>query len=147
MPIGLAVTPAAVGIENSVNAPAVVMRPILLAPSSVNHSAPSGPAVISCGLAVAVGIENWVNCAGGGDPANLVGAILGEPQRAVGARRDAQGMATGRGDRESVNVTLLRDTPDAANRTIAASTKLPLRFRMYCPAGRPRRCAGRGTRK
>jgi hypothetical protein len=37
-----------------------VMRPILLAAASVNHSAPSGPAVMPAGLLFAVGIVNSV---------------------------------------------------------------------------------------
>jgi len=44
---------------NSVRAPAVVIRPILLADCSVNHSAPSGPAVMKPGLLPAVS-GNWV---------------------------------------------------------------------------------------
>ena len=41
-------------------APAVVMRPILLPLNSVNHSAPSGPAVMPKGSLPAVGIGNSV---------------------------------------------------------------------------------------
>jgi hypothetical protein len=36
--------------------PLVVIRPILEAPCSVNHSAPSGPAVMATGLLLAVGV-------------------------------------------------------------------------------------------
>jgi hypothetical protein len=50
-----------VGIENSVMTPVVVMRPILPGkPDSVNHSAPSGPAVMPDGLPRVVGIGNSV---------------------------------------------------------------------------------------
>ncbi len=42
--VGRPGTPATSG--NSVIAPSVVIRPILLAPFSVNHSAPSGPEAI-----------------------------------------------------------------------------------------------------
>src|SRR5262249_13204411 len=50
-------------MENSLNWPAVVTRPILSAPASANHSAPSGPVAISCAKAPAVGIVNSVpNC-------------------------------------------------------------------------------------
>src|SRR5271163_3414135 len=49
-----------VGIGNSVITPAVVMRPILLAFISVNHSAPSGPTVMPWGELLAVGIGNSV---------------------------------------------------------------------------------------
>jgi hypothetical protein len=49
------------GIGCSINAPAVVMRPILLAFNSVNHRAPSGPVVMKEGWAVGVGIVNSVN--------------------------------------------------------------------------------------
>jgi hypothetical protein len=45
----------ALGTGYSVITPAVVMRPILLPPYSVNQSAPSGPAVIDCGSLLAVG--------------------------------------------------------------------------------------------
>ena len=37
---------------------------------------------------------------GGGDAPDLVAGILGEPQRPVRARRDAGGLAAGRGNRE-----------------------------------------------
>ncbi len=43
------------GKTYSVKAPAVVIRPILLAPYSVNHSAPSGPEVMARGMLFAVG--------------------------------------------------------------------------------------------
>src|SRR5258708_39736087 len=44
---GKPLVPLGVGIGNSlVTTPAVVMRPILLAKLSVNHRAPSGPAVM-----------------------------------------------------------------------------------------------------
>ena len=50
LPSGPAVIPSgwlcAVGMGNSVNAPAGVIRPILLDQDSVNHRLPSGPAVI-----------------------------------------------------------------------------------------------------
>ena len=45
-----------VGIENSVITPDAVIRPILLPPNSVNHSAPSAPAVMPKGWLLAVGI-------------------------------------------------------------------------------------------
>ncbi len=44
-----------VDMAYSVNAPLVVMRPILLAAVSVNQSAPSGPVTIDCGLLPGVG--------------------------------------------------------------------------------------------
>ena len=40
--------------------PAVVIRPILLAAISVNHSAPSGPAAMPAGSLSVVGIANSV---------------------------------------------------------------------------------------
>jgi hypothetical protein len=45
---------------NSVTAPGLLaeMRPILLAPRSVNHIFPSSPATMSCGCAIAVGSGN-----------------------------------------------------------------------------------------
>ena len=55
----------AVGTVNSVMAPAVVMRPILFFPFSVNHRCPSGPAAMPCGLAPGVGIGNPVNSPAG----------------------------------------------------------------------------------
>jgi hypothetical protein len=42
----------AVGTGYSMNAPAVVMRPMMSTRSSVNQSAPSGPAVMLSGLKV-----------------------------------------------------------------------------------------------
>ena len=45
---------------NSVIAPAVVMRPILLPAFSQNHSAPSGPGMMPIGLAFGVGMSNSV---------------------------------------------------------------------------------------
>src|SRR6266567_2576398 len=47
---------------NSVIAPAVVIRPILLALNSVNHSAPSGPTAIRRGSLFVVGMENSLKC-------------------------------------------------------------------------------------
>jgi len=49
-----------VGMANSVMVPAVVIRPILLAPNSVNQRAPSGPAVMPTGKLLAVGRANSV---------------------------------------------------------------------------------------
>ena len=49
-----------VGTTNSVIAPEVVMRPILLPSYSVNHRAPSGPAAMPLGTHRAVGIGNSV---------------------------------------------------------------------------------------
>src|SRR5260370_26462586 len=48
----------AVGTENSVTAPAVLIPPILLPFSSVNQRLPSGPAAIPFGLLLGVGTEN-----------------------------------------------------------------------------------------
>src|SRR5882762_9501744 len=50
----------AVGIRKSVATPAVVMRPILLAPEpgSLNHNAPSGPVVMLPGNLPAVAVAN-----------------------------------------------------------------------------------------
>src|SRR5258706_13248480 len=65
----------AVGIVNSVKAPAVVTRPILVADAdSVNHSAPSGPAVIFRGKLPDVGMINSVIT-----PAVVICAILLPP--------------------------------------------------------------------
>jgi hypothetical protein len=50
----------AVGIGNSVMVPVVVIRPIWLPLCSVNHSAPSGPAVMPKSPLLAVGIVNSV---------------------------------------------------------------------------------------
>src|SRR6266851_2992489 len=47
-------------MENSVMAPLVLMRPILLAFASVNQRLPSGPAVMQKGLLKGVGTENSV---------------------------------------------------------------------------------------
>jgi hypothetical protein len=49
-----------VGTGNSVNVPLGVIRPIWLAPNSVNHRLPSGPAAMPPGSAPAVGIANSV---------------------------------------------------------------------------------------
>ena len=48
--------PFAVGTRYWVNAPAVVMRPILLPEYSVNQSAPSGPLVMPSGKLFSVGM-------------------------------------------------------------------------------------------
>src|SRR5258708_32352978 len=65
-----------VGIANSETTPAVVIRPILLAPiavppDSVNHSAPSGPDVTFRGKRVPVAMLNSVMT-----PAVVICAIL-----------------------------------------------------------------------
>jgi hypothetical protein len=61
-----------VGTTNSlVKTPPVVMRPILLPPPSVNHSAPSGPATMLSGKLFAVGIVNSVTT-----PAVVIRPIL-----------------------------------------------------------------------
>ena len=51
-----------VGIGFSVITPAVVIRPIWFRTGSVNHSAPSGPAVISPGELAGLGMGNSVIC-------------------------------------------------------------------------------------
>src|SRR6266545_1983522 len=48
------------GIGNSVMVPVVVIRPICLLPNSVNHSAPSGPAVMPRGELLRLGMANSV---------------------------------------------------------------------------------------
>jgi hypothetical protein len=48
----------AVGTGNSVIAPAVVMRPILLPAFSQNHSAPSAAGMIPIGRLFGVGVSN-----------------------------------------------------------------------------------------
>ena len=50
----------AVGTENSVKAPPVVTRPILLPANSTNHRLPSAPVMMPLGLLPAVGIANCV---------------------------------------------------------------------------------------
>ena len=53
--------PLGVELEKSVTTPAVVMRPIVVKdPPLVNHSAPSGPAVMSEGMPMAPAPENSV---------------------------------------------------------------------------------------
>ena len=86
------------GCVYSVITPAVVIRPILLPAYSVNHSAPSGPAVMSDGSARRD--RGFGDRPGGRDPADLVAVVLGEPQRAVRPRRDSIRSAAGRRDRE-----------------------------------------------
>ena len=49
-----------VGSANSVMSPRKVMRPILLADFSANHSAPSAPAMMPIGVAFSVGRANSV---------------------------------------------------------------------------------------
>ena len=78
----------------------------------MNHSAPSGPAVMPSGSLLAVGIGNSVIT-----PAVVMRPILlphtfGEPQRTVRPRRDAIGEAIGRGDREFGDHTGGRDAAD-----------------------------------
>ena len=53
--------PLKIAMGNSVNAPSVVTRPILLLASSVNHRFPSGPVVMPQGPLYGVGTENSVN--------------------------------------------------------------------------------------
>src|SRR5262249_22497212 len=50
----------------SVAIPAIVIRPILFTPGSVNQSAPSGPAVIPAGLLPGVAVAKAVTPTGGG---------------------------------------------------------------------------------
>ena len=106
LPSGPAVIPSgsalAVGTANSVMAWVVgLIIPIWLALYSVNQRLPSGPAVIPSGSDLAVGMANsvmaWVV---GLIIADLVGAVLGEPEVAVGARRDPVGTGIGGGDGE-----------------------------------------------
>ena len=52
--------------------PAVVIRPILLPPFSVNQRLPSGPAVMPVGSLLAVGNRELGDDAGGRDPPDLV---------------------------------------------------------------------------
>ena len=61
----------AVGTGNSVIVPRVVIRPILLAPNSVNHRFPSGPAAMRSGVLSAVGRGNSVIV-----PAGVIRPIL-----------------------------------------------------------------------
>ena len=81
------------GMGNSVMAWVVgLIIPILLPPSSVNQRLPSGPAVIPTG---------WLSARGDGelgdgvgrrvDHPDLVAVGLGEPEVAVGPRRDPDG--------------------------------------------------------
>jgi hypothetical protein len=93
--------PLAVGTGNSAKTPDVVTRPILFAPnSSVNQSAPSGPAAMAPRLAVGRGDRELGDHPLGGNPSNLVGPGLREPQVPVRARGDAVRKAASRGDRE-----------------------------------------------
>ena len=61
-------SPPAVGTGNSVTAPAVVIRPIWLAPCSANHSAPSGPVAMILGPVPDVGtVYSVMVCANAGE--------------------------------------------------------------------------------
>src|SRR5262249_36969749 len=62
---------AAVGMGNSVIAPATVTRPILWPLISANHTAPSGPTVMPSGRAPGVGMGNSVTT-----PAVVIRATL-----------------------------------------------------------------------
>ena len=74
-----------------------VSRPILLPMNSVNQRLPSGPAVISLGSLLGVMPDReFGDGAAGGDPADLVADVLGEPEVAVGPGRDPRGLAVGR---------------------------------------------------
>jgi hypothetical protein len=73
--------------------PAVVIRPMELLPLLVNHSAPSGPAVIPTGLEMPGRVVG--DHPGGGDPPDGVVAVVGEPQRPVGPHGDVQGADDG----------------------------------------------------
>ena len=72
------------------------MRPILLAAASVNHSAPSGPAVMPAGLLLAVGIVNSVmacmvapiGCRNDGAPQMRV--AQGMRQKVIASKEEAE---------------------------------------------------------
>ena len=64
-----------VGIENSANVPARVIRPILLAPCSANQRFPSGPAAMEAGWLAGVGIGNSVIFAVGAAAAPCASAV------------------------------------------------------------------------
>ena len=78
-----------------------MISPILLPPISVNQRLPSGPAVIPEGMLPAVGIgELGDGVRSSGDLADLVAAVLGEPEVAVGPGRDPVGQAEAAGSGE-----------------------------------------------
>ena len=94
LPSGPAAMPpgalSAVGIGNSVTTPAVVIRPILLPSASVNQRLPSGPAAMPDGRLLAVGIGNSVMTPAVVIRPILLRVVLGEPEVAVRAGRDAR---------------------------------------------------------
>ena len=85
----------AVGNGNSVIVPAGVIRPILLAPPSVNHRLSSGPTAIPGASPVAVVGKSVIVPAGVMRPI-CRGPVLGEPDVAVRPRHDAERLG-GRG--------------------------------------------------
>src|SRR5262249_19385769 len=70
------------GSGYSVMAPFIVMRPILLALDSVNHSAPSGPEMISVAPLFGVGIGKMVTAPFGKTPSDTRPG--GEPHPPIG---------------------------------------------------------------
>ena len=97
MPVGRLL---AANMGNSVKAPAVVMRPMLLPFNSVNQRAPSGPGDDARRLAVGRGNGELGEDACRGNPPDLVAGRFGEPEGAVRAGGDARRLAVGRGNGE-----------------------------------------------
>ena len=81
------------GTENSVRAPAVVIRPILFVLPSVNHRFPSGPTAIAPRCTPVRG--ELRDHPGERDATDLARGVLGEPDVPVGTRRDSVGLAGG----------------------------------------------------
>ena len=98
LPSGPAVMPNGwlppAGSGNSVIAPAVVLRAILLPLNSVNHRLPSGPAAMPTDRLSLVGIDELGEHAIRREPPDLVDAGFGEPDVAVGAGADREGLRT-----------------------------------------------------
>src|SRR2546425_4189878 len=88
-------------MSNSVSTPDVLMRSILLPSITVNHRFPSGPAAMSTGPGRG---GNSVKTPGKGDAANLVADEFGKRDVAMGASRDAVGVAVTRWDEVLANV-------------------------------------------
>ena len=87
--------------------------PILPVAASVNQRLPSGPAVIPLGLGIGGGDGELGDGVGRRvDHPDLVGCRLGEPEVAVGARRDPEGRTGGRdgelGDGDRQQATILQ---------------------------------------
>src|SRR5206468_4553609 len=97
-PAAMASGPASgVGMENSVMAPAGVIRPILSASNSVNHTFQSGPGAMPLGPLSGVGVANSVTAPDGVMRATLDAAFSVNHRLPSGPAAMAAGLLLGVG--------------------------------------------------